>query len=134
MTITKLMFGMLLLMVLVGCVLNTIDYSDKVDNLSRMDNYEKKECCFPVECGVDNPQDCDCIYPVYCEREDNSFMAANFTEISYAGEIPTLNMSFLRYKGEQVDWVYQKDVQIDKYTMQIVQCIMLTNGTRYCEQ
>ncbi len=56
----------------------------------------------------------------------------NHSVLSHIYE-PTLNMSELLYKGEEVDWVYQIEVPIDGYMIQIVPCIMLKNESRYCK-
>ena len=46
---------------------------------------------------------------------------------------PSLNMSQLLYDGHPVQWVYQMELPVGDWAVQVVPCIMLVNGSRICE-
>lgn len=78
-----------------------------------------------TETIVENKTDMDFNYTLLWSN------ITSYTEPPYE---PTLNMSNLRYNGKEVDWVYQIEKPVGDWSIKIIPCIILKNGTRYCEE
>lgn len=95
------------------------------DNVTIGDKYYTKECELKGNRNESNLDDVEDI-------NDDLFTTVNMS-IALIEYEPTLNMSELMYKGEEVLWVYQREERRG-FNMKIIPCIMLKNETRYCKE